>query len=75
MNGRVLTVQEAAVYTGRSQHFIRQLIAAHEVTARKTGGRWYVSRPSLDTWINAGQPVPTVGAVTVPPMRWTHDAA
>lgn len=75
--GTLLTLKEAGAYTGRSEHFIRDLIAAGEIDARKRTprGRWLISRTSIDQWIRNGRPDPNVTPIAVPPMRWTSDAA
>lgn len=59
VTARVFTVREAAAHIGRSQAFVRLLIADTQVVARKYRGRWYVSADSLDGWVVAGAVEPT----------------
>jgi excisionase family DNA binding protein len=42
-----LTVKEAAEYSGYHYEHIRRLIRAGEISARKWGNAWMVSRESL----------------------------
>jgi excisionase family DNA binding protein len=70
VTGDLLTVTEAATRLGRSRGFIRALIADDAVRGVKRGGRWYVSRRSLDAWVDGGELEPNPGRVVTPPRSW-----
>ena len=70
MTGDLLAVREAAERLGRSRGFICLLIADDLVVGHKRGGRWYVSRRSLDAWVDGGEVTPNPGRVVTPPMLW-----
>ena len=58
MTGALLTPTEAAEYLGRSRAFVQSLIADDLVHAKKHRGRWYITKASIDAWLNEGQPEP-----------------
>lgn len=58
---RLLSITEAAREIGRSRWFVDQLIADGLLVARRRGprGRRYVTRASLEAWIEGGAPRPS----------------
>jgi len=50
-SGALLTIAEVAQVLGRSEDFVRNLIADGELPARKIRARWYVGRPDLEAWL------------------------
>ena len=73
--GDLLTTAEAAARLGRSRAFILALIADGLVHGQKLRGRWYVSRRSLDAWVDGGSVNPRPGHIVSPPGRLRRDAA
>lgn len=71
----LLTIREAAERLGRATGFVRALVADGLVYGQKRGGRWYVSRRSLDAWVDGGMSAPAPGRVVTPPRVWGRDAA
>ena len=48
---RLLNVEQAATYLGRSSKAVRHLIASHTLPVVKTDGRVLLDIQDLDTWI------------------------
>ena len=48
---RLLTVDEAAEYIGRTQKALRHMIAAGAIAAVRDGSRVHLDRTDLDRWI------------------------
>lgn len=74
---RLLTVTEAADLLGRSRDFVKTLIAAKTVPARKINRRWYIARRHLTQWIADGMQDPgeVPPIAPAPPRKWLGDAA
>lgn len=70
----LLTAADAAERLGRTRGFVLALVADALVVGHKRGGRWYVSRRSLDAWVDGGEVTPNPGRVCVPSRRF-HRAA
>ena len=66
----LLTLREACERLGRSRGFVVALIADQLVYGVKRGGRWYVSRRTLDAWVDGGALDPNPGRVVTPPRSW-----
>ena len=47
----VLTPKEAAAYIGISENRIRELCAAGEIKAARSGRCWKIPRPLLETYV------------------------
>ena len=52
---RLLNVNEAAKYIGRSPHAIRHMIAKGQIKCVRRDGRVQLDRIDLDTWIELGK--------------------
>lgn len=74
---RLLTITEAADELGRSRDFVKTLIAAKTVPARKINKRWYISAVALTAWVADGMQDPgeVPPIAPAPPRKWLDDAA
>ena len=52
---RLLTVEEAAAYIGRTEAAVRQLIHKGELIVVRRGRRVHLDRADLDRWIEANK--------------------
>ncbi len=50
---RMLTTEEAAAYLGTAVRHVRRLVADHELSRYKVGGRNRFADVDLDAWLDA----------------------
>jgi excisionase family DNA binding protein len=69
VNGRLLTVAEAANDLGRSQEFVRGLIRRGRIVSMRINGRWYIPAWSLDELLRPKAPAAPAFAREIKPRR------
>jgi excisionase family DNA binding protein len=56
-NEQLISLMEAAVYSGLTHDFLRQLASKGKLRARKFGRNWLTTREAIDEYLQGRSPV------------------